>query len=80
MWVKLSNNMVASTVEGFDVYNSVRAVEICSILNVVVPKEFRVPEFIKYTRSYYNKMMEVVHNDKLLIHFFKDNLIGSMLS
>jgi hypothetical protein len=44
--------MVASTVEGFDVYNLVRAVEICSVLNVVVSKEFRVPEFVKYTRSY----------------------------
>jgi len=36
-------------VEGFDVYDLVRAAKICLIPNVVVPKEFRVPEFVKYT-------------------------------
>jgi hypothetical protein len=68
-------------VEGFDVYDLVRAAEICLVPNVVVPKEFRVPEFVKYTeleclnthlRSYYNKMTEVIYNDKLLIHFFQE--------
>jgi hypothetical protein len=68
-------------VEGFDVYDLVRAAEICLVPNVVVPKEFRVPEFVKYTeleclnthlRSYYNKITEVIYNDKLLIHFFQE--------
>jgi hypothetical protein len=76
-------------VEGFDVYDSVRVREICLVPNVVVTKEFRVLKFIKYTRlecpntylrSYYNKMVEVIHNDKLLINFFKDNFYGSVLS
>jgi len=48
-----------------------------------------VLEFVKYTRmecpkthlrSYYNKMAEVIHNDKLLIYFFQDSLTGSALS
>jgi hypothetical protein len=66
-------------VKGFDVYNPVRAVEIYLMLDVVVPKKFRVLEFIKYTwpecpkthlSSYYNKMAEVICDEKLLIHFF----------
>jgi hypothetical protein len=49
------------------------------MLDVVVPKKFRVLEFIKYTwpecpkthlSSYYNKMAEVICDEKLLIHFF----------
>ena len=49
----------------------------CLVLNVVVQKKFRVPEFIKYTetqclithlKSYYNKIAKVVHDEKLLMH------------
>jgi hypothetical protein len=55
----------------------------------MIPKELRVPEFVKYTelecpnthlRSYYNKIMEVIYNDKLFIHFFKDSLTGFVLN
>jgi hypothetical protein len=35
-------------VEGFDVYDLVRTAKICLIPNVVVPKEFRVSECVKY--------------------------------
>jgi hypothetical protein len=67
-------------VEGNDLFDLVRATEICLVSNIVVPKDFRVPDFIKYTeleclntrlRSYYNKMAEVIHNDKMLIFFFR---------
>jgi hypothetical protein len=46
-------------------------------------QKFRVPEFVKYIgtqclvthlKAYYNKMYEVVYDEKLLIHFFQDNL------
>jgi hypothetical protein len=45
-----------------------------------LPKKSRVPEFLKYLglqcpkylRSYHNKMEEVIHDEKLLIHFFQD--------
>ena len=55
----------------------------------MVPKDFRIPEFIKYTglecpnthlRSYCNKMVEVICDDKLPIYFFQDSLVGSALS
>jgi hypothetical protein len=76
-------------IEGVDLYDPVRAAKICLVPNVVVPKKFRVPEFIKYTgtqcpithlKSYCNKMAEVVHDEKLLIHFFQDNLSGAALN
>jgi len=52
-------------IEEVDIYDPVRAAEMCLVPNVVVPKKFRVPEFIKYSgtqcpmthlRSYCNKM------------------------
>jgi hypothetical protein len=76
-------------VEGADLYDPVHAVKMCLVPNVAVPKEFRVPEFIKYTgtecpvthlKSYCNKMTEVVNDEKLLIHFFQDSLSGLALS
>jgi len=76
-------------IEGVDLYDSVRAVEMCLVPNVVVLKKFCVPKFIKYSRtqcpmtylkSYYNKMTEVVHDEKLLMHFFQDSLNGVTLS
>jgi len=65
------------------------AAKICLVPNIVVLKEFRVPDLVKYTRlecvythlrSYYNKMAEMIHNDKMLIYFFQDSLTGSALS
>jgi len=72
-----------------DLYDPVWAAKMCLVPNVVVPKKFRVPEFIKYSgtqcpmthlRSYYNKMAEVVHDEKLLMHFFQNSLSGAALS
>ena len=72
-----------------DLYDPVRAARICLVLNVVILKRFRVPKFIKYIRtqcpithlkSYCNKMTEVVHDKKLLMHFFQDSLSGAVLS
>jgi hypothetical protein len=71
-------------IEGADLYDLVQVTEICLVLNIIVPKNFHVPKFIKYTgtqcptiylKSYYNKMTEVVHNGKLLMHLFQDSLI-----
>jgi hypothetical protein len=66
-------------IEGVDLYDPVRAAKMCLIPNMVVSKKFRVSEFIKYSgiqcpmthlKSYCNKMAEVVHDKKLLMHFF----------
>ena len=76
-------------VEGNDWFDPIRVAEVCLVPNVVVPKDFRISEFIMYTglecpnthlRSYCNKMAEVIRDDKLLIYFFQDNLAGFALS
>jgi len=86
-WTALEERLRA--VEGNDLFDPIRAAEVCLVPNIVIPKKFRVPEFVKYTgmecpkthlRSYYNKMAEVIHDDKLLIYFFQDSLTGSALS
>ena len=80
-WAALEERVRA--VEGNHLYDPVKATEMCLVPNVVIPKKFRVPEFIKYTgtqcpithlKSYCNKMAEVVQDEKLLIHFFQDSL------
>lgn len=62
-----------------NLYDPIKATEMCLMPNMVIPKKFRVPKFVKYTgtqcpithlRTYCNKMVEVVHDEKLLIHFF----------
>ncbi|XP_011015540.1 PREDICTED: uncharacterized protein LOC105119131 [Populus euphratica] len=69
--------------EGIRLLDSIKAAEMCLVPNVVIPKKFRVPEYIKYTgtqcsithfKAYCNKMAEMVNDEKLLIHFFQDNL------
>jgi hypothetical protein len=76
-------------IEGNSLYDSVKAAEMCLVPNVVIPRKFRVPEFIKYTgtqcpitylKAYCNKMAEVVHDDRLLIHFFQDSLSDATLA
>jgi hypothetical protein len=70
-------------VEGNDLFDPIRVVKKC-----LVPKDFRVLDFIKYNRlecsnpnlwSYYNKMDEMIYNDKMLIYFFQDSLTRSIL-
>jgi hypothetical protein len=76
-------------VKGNDWFDPIRAAEVCLVPNIIVPKNFRIPEFIKYTRlkfsnthlrSYCIKMAEVIYDDKLLIYFFLDSLAGAVLS
>ena len=75
--------------EGICLYDLIKAAEMCLVSNVVIPKKFRVPEFIKYTgsqcpithlKAYCNKMAEVVDDEKLLIHFFQNSLSGVALT
>jgi len=69
--------------EGIRLYDSIKAAEMCLGPNMVIPKKFRVLEFVKHTgtqcsithlKAYCNKMAEVVDDEKLPIHFFEDNL------
>jgi len=76
-------------VEGNDWFDPMRATEVCLVPNIIIPKNFRILEFIKYTRlecpnthlrSYCNKMAEVIYDDRMLIYFFQDSLTGSALN
>jgi len=76
-------------IEGTSLYDFINAAEMCLVPTVVIPKMFKVPEFFKYTRTecpiihlkaYYNKMTEVVYDEKLLIHFFQDSLSDAALT
>ena len=69
--------------KGIFLYDPIKAAEMCLVPNIVIPKKFRVPEFNKYTgtqcpithlKAYCTKMVEVVDDEKLLFHFFQDNL------
>jgi len=80
-WAALEQRLRAF--EGTSLHDHIKATEMCLVPNVVIPKKFRVPEFVKYTgtqclithlKAYCNKMAEVVHDEKLLIHFFQDSL------
>jgi len=76
-------------IKGVDMYNLVQAIKMCLVPNMIVPKSFVYPNFIKYIgtqcpathlKSYCNKMVEVMHDKKLLMQFFQDNLNGVTLS
>lgn len=58
------------------------------IPGVGVPPKFKVPVFEKYTgttcpkthvRSYYRKMPAYSDDERLLMHFFQDSLVGASL-
>ena len=70
-------------VEGNDLFDPVKAVEVCLGPNIIIPRKFMVPKFVKYTKmectkihlhSYYNKMEKVIHGDKMSIYLFQENL------
>jgi hypothetical protein len=76
-------------VEGNDWFEPMQASEVCLVPNIMVLKDFRIPEFTKYNgleclnthlRSYCNMMAEAILDDKLMIYFFQDSLAGSALS
>ncbi|XP_027912906.1 uncharacterized protein LOC114172940 [Vigna unguiculata] len=59
------------------------------VRDVTIPHKFKVPEFEKYKGTtcprshltmYYRKMAAYAYDDKLLIHFFQDSLVGAALS
>lgn len=56
-------------IEGINLYDFMKAFEMCLVLDVVIPWEFKVLEFVKYTRVkcpkihlkiYCNKMKKVI--------------------
>ncbi|XP_027337055.1 uncharacterized protein LOC113850692 [Abrus precatorius] len=70
-------------------YGIGEAADLCLVPDVIVPPKFKVPDFDKYKGTtcpkshlimYCRKMASHTHDDKLLIHFFQDSLIGGALS
>jgi len=73
-------------IEGTNLYDPIKATEMCLVPNVVISKKFRVPEFIKYIgtqcpithlKAYCNKMAEVIYDEKLLIYFFQNSFVDT---
>ncbi|KAK5785064.1 hypothetical protein PVK06_039609 [Gossypium arboreum] len=71
--------------EAFSILN---AKELSLVPDLVLPPKFKVPDFEKYdgTRCpkahlvmFYQKMTGYVNEDKILIHYFQDSLVGSSL-
>lgn len=65
------------------------ATDLCLVPDVVIPHKFKVPEFDQYRGDtcprnhltmYCRKMASCAYDDKLLIHFFQESLMGAALS
>jgi len=65
------------------------AVDLCLVPDVIIPPKFKVPEFEKYKGTscpkrhltmYCRKMAAYAHEEKLLIYFLQDSLVGIALS
>ncbi|RDY02815.1 hypothetical protein CR513_13676, partial [Mucuna pruriens] len=71
-------------VEGGDKYD-LEAVDLCLVLDVGLPADFKTLEFDKFKWSSYSrvhlamycqKMVAYIYDDKILVHCFYDRLIG----
>ena len=63
--------------------------KLCLVPNVIIPPKFKVPNFDKYKgttcpknhlKMYCWKMGVYVKDEKLLIHFFQESLIGAAIT
>lgn len=70
-------------IEGLNLYGSIDVSSLWLVPNAIVPQKFKVMEFEKYNRTldprihlatYIAKMSAFIDNDKLLIHFFHEEL------
>ncbi|KAK5824387.1 hypothetical protein PVK06_019159 [Gossypium arboreum] len=75
-------------IEGTEAFSTLSARELSLVPDLVLPPKFKVPDFEKYdgTRCpkahlimFFRKMTGYVNEDKLLIHYFQDILVGSAL-
>ena len=73
-------------VEGFDDYSFADMTDLCLVPDVVIPPKFKVPDFDRYKgmtcpknhlKMYCQKMGAYSRDEKLLMHFFKDSLVGA---
>ena len=71
--------------EGINIPGSLDATELSLVLRLVIPHKFKAPTFDKYDVTkcptthltmYCRKMLAYTDNDKLLIYYFQNSLIG----
>jgi len=72
-------------IEGRGNYAYADMVELCLVSNVVIPPKFKEPNFDKYKgttcpknhlKMYCRKMGAYTKDEKLLMHFFQESLVG----
>ena len=72
-------------IEGGGNYAFADMSELCLVPNVVIPPKFKVPDFDKYKgttypknhlKMYCRKMGAYAKDEKLLMHFFQESLVG----
>ncbi|RDY07396.1 hypothetical protein CR513_08490, partial [Mucuna pruriens] len=85
-WQSLEEQL--RVVEGGNMFG-VEAVDLCLVLDVGLPADFKTLKFDKYKGSscprvhlvmYYRKMAAYIYDDKILIHYFQDSLTRETLS
>ena len=73
-------------VEGFGDYPFADMTDLCLVPDVVIPPKFKVPDFDRYKgttfpknhlKMYCRKMGAYSRDEKLLMHFFQDSLVGA---
>ena len=77
------------TIEGFGDYSFADMAKLFLVPDVVIPPKFKVPDFDKYKgttcpknhlKMYCRKMGVYSRDEKLLMHFFQESLVGAMVT
>ena len=75
-------------VEGFGNYPFTDMADLCLVPGVAIPPKFKLPDFDRYKgmtcpknhlKMYYRKMGAYSRDEKLLMHFFQDSLVGAAI-
>ena len=70
-------------------YSFADMAELCLVPDVVIPLKFKVPNFDKYKgtacpknhlKMYCRKMGAYARDEKLLMHFFQESLVGAAIT
>ena len=73
-------------IEGFGDYPFANMTDLCLVPDVVIPPKFKVPNFDRYQgmtcpknhlKMYCRKMGAYSRDEKVLMHFFQDSLVGA---
>jgi len=76
-------------IEGIGDYPFADMAELCLVPDVVIPPKFKVSDFDKYKgttcpknhlKMYYRKIGAYSRDEKLLMHFFQESLVGAAVT